>query len=337
MAEADAKQKPGLLCISTYEKGQALMREAARLGCAVALLTVHRLRQADWPWDALAAFETMPEDLPAEAVLPYVARLAKHRKFERVIALDEFDLDTAALVREHLRVPGMGRTPTRPFRDKLTMREFAQKAGIPVPEFCGVTNHDALWAFLSSTEGPWLLKPRSSASAIGIQKISEPNAVWPLLEKLGDEATNHLVERFVPGEIYHVEGLSWHGELKFALAHKYGQPPFETMHAGGVFSTRTLERDGDEAGALLKIHARHAARAGDDDRTDAHGVHSRACRWEVLLPGDRGAGGRRVYRGGDRGGERGEPVGGVGAAGVRADLGQPSTRCRRRARSMRAA
>jgi hypothetical protein len=63
------------------------------------------------------------------------------------------------------------------------------------------------------------------------------------------------VERFVPGDIYHVEGLSWHGELRFALGHKYGQPPFETMHAGGIFSTRTLERDGDEAKALLAIHA----------------------------------------------------------------------------------
>ncbi len=246
---------PELLAISTYEKGQAFLREAARLGARVTLLTVHKLWGADWPKDALAHFETMPEDLAPEAVLPHVTRLTVHRRFERIVALDEFDLDTAALVREHLRLPGMGRTATRPFRDKLTMREAAQGAGVAVPAFSSTANHQALWAFLSSTEGPWMLKPRASASAIGIQKFSDPNAVWPMLEKLGDEASHHLVERFVPGEIYHVEGLSWKGELLWADGHKYGQPPFETMHAGGIFSTRTVERDSEETQALLRIHA----------------------------------------------------------------------------------
>jgi len=219
------------------------------------LLTVHSLSEADWPKDVLAGFVTMPEGLSPEATLPYIVRLVKHRRFARIVPLDEFDLDTAALAREHLRLPGMTRSATRPFRDKLAMRETAARGGVAVPEFIGVANHDQLWAFLQRTEGPWMLKPRESASAIGIQKFSDPNAVWPMLERLGDEASHHLVERFVPGEIYHVEGLSWEGELLLALGHKYGQPPFETMHSGGIFSTRTLERDSDENRRLLEAHA----------------------------------------------------------------------------------
>ncbi len=246
---------PELLAISTYEKGQAFLREAARLGCRVTLLTVNKLWDADWPKDVLTHFETMPEELAPEAVLPYVTRLAKHRAYKRVVPLDEFDLDTAALVREHLRLPGLGRSATRPFRDKLAMRETAKRAGVPVPEFCGTANHDALWAFLSSTQGPWLLKPRESASAIGIQKFADPHAVWPMLERLGDAASHHLVERFVPGEIFHVEGLTWEGELLWALPHVYGQPPFETMHSGGIFSTRTLQRGSADERALQAIHA----------------------------------------------------------------------------------
>ncbi len=255
MENGTGAEGPELLVISTYEKGQAFLSEAARLGCRVTLLTVHKLRDADWPKEALAHLETMPEDLVPEAVLPVVTRLAKHRRYRAVVPLDEFDLDTAALVREHLRLPGMGRTATRPFRDKLAMREVARDAGVAVPEFSSVINHDELWKFLSSTEGPWMLKPRASASAIGIQKFKDPQAVWPLLEKLGDEASQHLVERFVPGEIFHVEGLSWQGELLFALPHKYGQPPFETMHSGGIFSTRTLARESEEASGLRAIHA----------------------------------------------------------------------------------
>ena len=255
MAEGGIGGRPGLLCVSTYEKGQAFLSEAARLGFAVTLLTVDQLRDADWPRDALVDLATMPELLAPEAALPHAVRLARHRRFKRVVALDEFDLDTAALIREHLRLPGMARTATRPFRDKLAMRDTAARAGVAVPEFSGVANHDALWEFLKRTQGPWMLKPRESASAIGIRKFSDPNEVWSLLESLGEEASHHLVERFVPGEIYHVEGLSWGGELQFALGHKYGQPPFETMHSGGIFSTRTLDRVGEEARDLLAIHA----------------------------------------------------------------------------------
>jgi biotin carboxylase len=243
------------LAISTYEKGQAFLRELARLGCNVHLLTVHKLRDANWPREDLAGLHTMPEGLTAEQALPHIADLMRHLPIQRIVPLDEFDLETAALAREHLRLDGMGQTATRPFRDKLAMRETAARAGVAVPEFSSVANHDALWRFLQTTEGPWLLKPRWSASAIGIQKIERPDDVWPHLERLGDQASCHLVERFVPGDIFHVEGITWDGEVLFAAPHQYGQPPFETMHKGGVFSTRALDRSSAEAAALRQIHA----------------------------------------------------------------------------------
>lgn len=250
-----SQSQPGLLCISTYEKGQPFLREAARLGVAVDLVTVDKLAGADWPHEILAGFHTMPEGLNAEAAMRILARLMKHKEYARIVALDEFDLETAALAREHLRFPGMGQTRTRNFRDKLAMREAARNAGVRVPEFSAVTNHEALWRWMQDVPAPWLLKPRWSASAIGIRKFEREAEVWPVLDGLGDESTNNLMEQFVPGEIYHVEGVSWGGELKFALPHKYGRPPFETMHQGGVFSTRTLERDSEEAQGLLAIHA----------------------------------------------------------------------------------
>jgi biotin carboxylase len=255
MAEISGR-RPVILCISTYEKGQAFLSEAARLGCAVTLLTVDQLKDGDWPKEVLAGFRTMPENLTAEQALKHVTRLMKDTKFERIVALDEFDLETAGLAREHLRLPGMGETATRYFRDKLAMRDGAREAGIAVPEYSSVANHHALWEFMQRTGGPWLLKPRWSASAIGIQRIEKESDVWPHLERLGDEASNHLLESFVPGDIYHVEGVSWEGEVLFAAAHKYGKPPMQTMHQGGVFTTRTLERDGEEAIPLREIHAR---------------------------------------------------------------------------------
>ena len=250
----ESTRKPTMLCISTYEKGQAFLREAAALGCDVHLLTVHKLAHADWPKDILAGLHTMDEALPPEQVLRFVMRMAKHLPIDHVVPLDEFDLETAALLREHLRLSGMGQSATRFFRDKLAMRDRARNAGIAVPDFSSVANHDDVWKFLQNTKGPWLLKPRWSASAIGIKTIEHPDEIWPLLEQLGDQASDHLLECFVAGEIYHVEGITWEGKLLFASPHKYGQPPMQTMHQGGVFTTRTLDRQSDEAKSLMRTH-----------------------------------------------------------------------------------
>jgi len=253
------ERRPTMLCISTYEKGQAFLREAARLGTDVVLLTVDKLHDADWPKDVLAEFHTMPEADDPERVKVVADSIARRRKIARVVALDEFDLEVAAMVREHMRLvgrpgDGMGQTATRFFRDKLAMRLGAKAAGVAVPEFTGVFNDADLSAFMGSVEGPWLLKPRWSASAIGIKKIARPEELWPALDALGDLRTQHLLERFVPGEIFHVEGVTWDGEVLFAAPHKYGQPPMQTMHEGGVFTTRGLDRESDDAKGLRAIH-----------------------------------------------------------------------------------
>ncbi|HEY5329597.1 MAG TPA: ATPase [Acidobacteriaceae bacterium] len=261
------EQRPTMFCISTYEKGQAFLREAARLGCDVVLLTVDKLRDADWPKDALAEFHTMPAaDVPErqaqEQVRMIADSVARRRKIARVVALDEFDLESAASLREHLRLPGMGLTAIRFFRDKLAMRMGARAAGVAVPEFSGVFNDAALSEFMGSVEGPWLLKPRWNASAIGIRKIERPEDLWPALDSLGALRTHHLLERFVPGEIFHVEGVTWGGEVLFAAPHKYGQPPMQTMQEGGVFTTRALDRASEDAAALRMIHRETLAALG---------------------------------------------------------------------------
>jgi biotin carboxylase len=252
----DQQQQPTILCISTYEKGQPFIQEVARLGVNVILLTVDKLEHADWPRESISKLVTMPENLTPQQVLNTVSYLARENRFDRIVPLDEFDLEVAALLREHMRLPGMGETLTRHFRDKLAMRVRARQCGVPVPEFTSVFNHNDTRSFLRHVPGPWLLKPRTNASAIGIRKIETPDALWPILDELGDLQSHYLLERFVPGEIFHVEGITWDRKVLFSSAYKYGKPPMQTMHQGGVFTTRTLDRDGEEAIALREIHAR---------------------------------------------------------------------------------
>ena len=254
--------RTSILCISSYEKGQAFLREAASLGCDVRLITTDKLRDADWPREALTELLTVPEDMSPRQILNTVCYLARTRHIDRIVPLDEFDLEAAALIREHMRLPGMGETRTRLFRDKLAMRTEAQAAGLPVPEFTGVFEYDELRAYMRAVPGPWLLKPRTNASAIGIKTIHTEDELWPVLEQLGDLQSHYVLERFVPGEVFHVEGLTWGGELLFSAPFQYGSPPMQTMHQGGVFTTRMLPREGAEAKALNALNKRLIAALG---------------------------------------------------------------------------
>lgn len=251
----EGTKRPAVLCISTYEKGQAFLRELAAQGIDVVLLTVDKLRDADWPKESLAKLVTMPEELSADQILNTICYEARTWKFSRVVALDEFDLETAAVVREHMRLPGMSQSETRFFRDKLAMRVQARACGVAVPEFSGVFHYDDLRAYLSEVPGAWLLKPRTNASAIGIRKLQVPDDLWRALDELGDLQSHYVLERFVPGDIFHVEGVTWKGDVVFAAPFQYGAPPMKTMHEGGVFSTRSLDPTSDDAKGLLATHA----------------------------------------------------------------------------------
>ena len=243
-----------ILCVSSYEKGQEFLRTCKALGCTVLLLTVEKLRQANWPFECIDEVFTMPEELPLQAILYSVSYLARFHSIDRIVALDEFDMENVSALREHLRIPGMGLTTVRYFRDKLAMRARAKEAGIAVPEFVHVLNYRELSEYMARVPAPWLLKPRSQASGIGMKKLHDQAELWPLLEQLGDQQSFYLLEQFVPGSVFHVDSVFSDKSVLLAEAHAYGTPPLDTSHQGGVFTTRTLPREAPETRALLEIN-----------------------------------------------------------------------------------
>ncbi|WP_058185623.1 ATP-grasp domain-containing protein [Terracidiphilus gabretensis] len=245
-----------ILCISTYEKGQDFLLQCADMGVKTTLLTLEKHRDGDWPREALEELATMPEGLTKEQVTNTVCWMARGRNFNRIVALDEFDQELGAHLREHMQIAGMGITLANAFRDKLAMRTRAREAGFLVPEFTRVINYDELRGYVATVPAPWLLKPRANASAIGIRKIAEEEQLWRALDELGDEQSHFVLERFVPGEIFHVDSIISDRQIVFAAAHKYGKPPMQVMHEGGVFSTRTVDRGSSDWRELTDLNAR---------------------------------------------------------------------------------
>lgn len=245
-----------ILCVSSYEKGQEFLRTCKALGCRVLLLTVEKLRNADWPREAIDEIFFMPEELPTQDLIHAVTYAARSQPIDRIVALDEFDMENVSALREHMRIPGMGLTTVRYFRDKLAMRARAREAGLPVPEFIPILNYQAIRDFMSRVSPPWLLKPRAQASGIGMKKIHQSDELWPWLDQLGDKQSFYLLEQFIPGSVFHVDSVASERDVIFAEPHAYGTPPLDTSHQGGVFTTRTLPRDSADAQSLLTLNRR---------------------------------------------------------------------------------
>ena len=60
-----------------------------------------------------------------------------------------------------------------------------------------------------------MIKPRSEASALGIQKLSTAEELWNTIHELGDKRHAYLVEQYKPGDVYHVDSLVAAGKVFF--------------------------------------------------------------------------------------------------------------------------
>jgi biotin carboxylase len=245
-----------ILCIATYFKGDAFLRECRRQGCRVLLLTSDALAGAAWPRESVDDVFSIAREATEAEIRRRVDAIARTYPIERIAALDDFDVELAAMLREHLQVPGMGRTAASYFRDKLAMRIKARSLAIPVPEFSPVFNDQALDDWTRRVPAPWVLKPRSSAAAIGIKKVADRDELWRALDAAGDQRSNSVLEQFVSGDVYHVDSIIWDGKVVFAIPFKYGRPPMEIAHQGGLFITRRLPDDSLEGAALLALNRR---------------------------------------------------------------------------------
>src|SRR5882672_410243 len=167
-----------IICFATFFKGGDFMRECQAQGRNVILITKEKMLHEDWPREVLSDIFAVPNDAPVELFLDLVSHISSTTKPDRIVALEEFDVVVAALAREHLSLPGMSSSTAKTFRDKLAMSVTARDAGIKVPDFVPAINRGEISAYLDRVPGPWVLKPRSDVSAIGIRKMESAAEVW---------------------------------------------------------------------------------------------------------------------------------------------------------------
>ncbi len=252
----NSPNRPTVLCLASFFKGNRFLQRLHEEGCYVILITSDKFKDDDWARQYIHEFHSVPTFEDRAGLIHGTAWLFRNRRIDRIVALDDFDVEVAAAMREHFRLPGLNDSNARFFRDKLSMRVKARELGITVPRFTPVFHHPDVARFLEEVPAPWLIKPRGEASAVGIKKLKSAQEAWAAIHDLGDRQSYHVLEQMIPGDLYHVDSLMQDGKIAFAEVGRYGRPLLEVAHEGGIYVTRTQPRDSKEARLLLEANAK---------------------------------------------------------------------------------
>ena len=243
-----------ILCLASHETGHDFLRQCAEMGVRPTVLTLDACKHGGWPQEAVESVASMPPGLSREQILNTVSWMVRGRRFDRIVALEDSDQGMAAVMREHLRVPGMGVTTTAYYRDRLAQRLSVRESGFLTPEFTSILNYDELRAFMASVPGPWLLKSRVKGSALRRRRIGDAEHLWRTLDELGDLQSRFLLEQYVDGEEFHVDALLSQCDVLFSVARRHTVAARSAPDAK-VKTTHTLDHGGRDWMELTALNA----------------------------------------------------------------------------------
>src|ERR1041385_7346678 len=302
------KRPLNIICFATFFKGADFLRECKAQGGRGTLVTKEKMLNEDWPRDVLDELFALPNDASVELFLDLVAHIAKTNKPDRIVALEEFDVVVAALAREHLCMSGMTSSTAKTFRDKYAMAVRARDGGVTIPDVVPAINNDEIADYMNRVPAPWVLKPRSDVSAIGIRKLENADEAWTAIEELNkrqalrERASYHVLARFIPGEVFHVDSLVHDGRVIFAGVNKYGRRLHQYRRPASASRpwrrrvylanhSPRLSRKEEVAGNQSPLNQ------GDENGNGRHpcGVHQERCGWRFLFSGNRRARRWRIH------------------------------------------
>jgi hypothetical protein len=149
-----------------------------------------------------------------DAILAQVHELAGRVRIERVECLWEPLMVLAARLREMLGLPGMTVAETIPFRDKETMKQVLDAAGVRVPHHARARSVAEVQGAIERIGYPAIVKPIAGAGSADTHRVDGPDQLQAVLEW-----TRHVpevsVEEFIEGEEFTYDTICANGEILF--------------------------------------------------------------------------------------------------------------------------
>ena len=211
-----------LLLPSTTYRAAAFVEAARRLDVELPVVSDHRSVFATREPASLATFDFSNPDRAAEQAAAFAAR-------HPVAAVAGVDDDTVVLAAAIARALGLRHNPVeaaRAARSKHRQRVLLRDAGCPVPAFRLHRLDQDPRAFAANVPYPVVVKPLCLAASRGVIRADGPAdlvAAHAILREIlaapdvatqGEDARHYLIEQYVPGPEFALEGVLDGGRLR---------------------------------------------------------------------------------------------------------------------------
>lgn len=172
-----------------------------------------------------------------------IADLASRQPLKALVAQAEWDVGWAGALRDRLGIPGQNQASALAYKYKPVMKDHLRAAGLPVTAYRKVESILDVYDHAAQHGYPVVVKPTSAGGAIGVvfldnreqlDAFAEPG-LTPRIETPPDL----MVESFVDGRQYIVDGLVLDGRLVFSWPSAYIGAPSD-FHAGGRHLAATM-------------------------------------------------------------------------------------------------
>jgi ATP-grasp domain len=189
-----------------------------------------------------------------EQTLDEVRRWLGGRNVDRVECMWEPGVVLAARLREGLGVPGMGVETAVAFRDKETMKQVLDRAGLRTPKHARARTQDECREAAERFGYPLIIKPIDGAGSADTYPLHEPADLERALEAMG-HVQEVSVEEFIEGEEFTYDTVSIQGRPAFQNVAWYRPKPL-VMRLNAWISPQAiclgnLERDELRDGVAL--------------------------------------------------------------------------------------
>ncbi len=184
-----------------------------------------------------------------------IRRWLRGRSVDRVECMWERLMYLAATLREEFGVPGMTKAQTAVFRDKETMKQAVERAGLRVPRHGRARSMKEAWAVVERVGYPAIIKPIDGAGSKDTWRCNDRGEFEQALHK-----TRHVdevsVEEYVEGEELTYDTVCAGGRVLFENVAWYKPKPMVLAQSPWISMqnivlrdiTRELPRPGVELG-----------------------------------------------------------------------------------------
>lgn len=155
--------------------------------------------------------------------------MAKHGPIQYLESHNEYWLETEAVLRTRLGVPGPNLDTIFQLKRKSQMQKMYEQSGIPVSPGVLATSLEVSRELISRTGYPVVAKPDigvGAAQTYKIESLAELQAFWD-----NKPPMDYFLQGFVKGELHSFDGLvDRDGQVVFCSSHAFHQGIMETVN-----------------------------------------------------------------------------------------------------------